>query len=120
VCLDLEDEGALAGRIMKLDGTGAPLAMRYVTAYQDLGYKSITKSGFEVYLLSETKLTVTVGIRTEKKLKTRTVRLEPGKAKRVRLNVSGRSFRLELSVKEMAAAWTLNGGMQINMELDAD
>jgi hypothetical protein len=36
------------------------------------------------------------------------------------LNVSGRSFRLELSVKEMAAAWTLNGGMQINMELDAD
>ena len=116
----LEDEGALAGRIMKLDGTGAPLAMRYVTAYQDLGYKSITKSGFEVYLLSETKLTVTVGIRTEKKLKTRTVRLEPGKAKRVRLNVSGRSFRLELNVKEMAAAWTLNGGMQINMELDAD
>ena len=114
-----ESEGALVGRVMKLDGSGSPLPMRYVSAFQDLGYKSVTKSGFEVYLLSETDVSVTVGIRTEKKLKTRTVTLEAGKAKRVRLNVSGRSWRLELSVKSKKA-WRMNGGIQINMELDAD
>lgn len=113
-------DGGFAGRVMKLDGQGAPLAMRYVSAYQDLGYKSITKSGFEVYLLAETRMQISVGIRTEKKLKTRNVQLEAGKAKRVRLNVAGRSFRLELNVKPMDTAWRLNGGMQINMELDAD
>ena len=114
-----EAEGDLVGRVMRLDGNGDPLPMRYVSAYQDLGYKSITKSGFEVYLLAETNVTITVGIRTEKKLKTRTVTLEAGKAKRVRLNVSGRSWRLELSVRSKKP-WRFNGGVQINMELDAD
>lgn len=115
-----EDAAALVGRVMKLDGSGAPLAMRYVSAYQDLGYKSITKSGFEVYLIAETRMNVTIGIRTEKKLKTRRVALEAGKAKRVRLNVSGRSFRLELTVDDADEPWQINGGIQINMELDAD
>ena len=114
-----EAEGDLVGRVMRLDGNGDPLPMRYVSAYQDLGYKSITKSGFEVYLLAETNVTITVGIRTEKKLKTRTVTLEAGKAKRVRLNVSGRSWRLELSARSKKP-WRFNGGVQINMELDAD
>ena len=109
----------LVGRVMKLDGSGTALPMRYVSAYQDLGYKSITKSGFEVYLLADTDMTVTVGIRTEKKIKSRTVQLAGGKAKRVRLNVAGRSFRLELNV-DGGDAWCLSGGIQINMELDHD
>lgn len=109
----------IAGRVMKLDGSGDALPMRYVTAYQDLGYKSITKSGFEIYLLADSDMTVTVGIRTEKKLKSREVALIGGKAKRVRINVAGRSFRLELSVAD-TAAWCLSGGIQINMELDSD
>ena len=112
-------EGELAGRIMKLDGQGDALPMRYVSAYQDLGYKSITKSGFEVYLLAENNMQVTVGIRTEKKIKTRTVDLIAGKAKRVRLNVAGRSFRLELSI-DGGQPWTMGAGLQINMELDSD
>ena len=111
--------GTNAGRIMKLDGKGDALPMRYVSAYQDLGYKSVTKSGFEVYLLSEQDMTVTVGIRTEKKLKTRTVNLVAGETKRVRLNVSGRSFRLELDV-EGGQEWCISAGLQINMELDSD
>lgn len=113
------EDGELTGRVMKLDGSGAALPMRYVSAYQDLGYKSITKSGFEVYLLADSDMAVTVGIRTEKKLKTRTVELTGGKAKRVRLNVAGRSFRLELSVDE-GEPWLLSSGIQINMELDSD
>ena len=114
-----EGSGGLDGRVMKLDGEGEALPMRYVTAYQDLGYKSITKSGFEVYLLADTDMTVVVGIRTEKKIKTRTVMLTGGKAKRARLNVAGRSFRLELNVAD-TKPWCLNGGIQINMELDSD
>ena len=110
---------ALVGRVMKLDGSGEALPMRYVSAYQDLGYKSITKSGFEVYLLADSDMTVEVGIRTEKKLKTREVALVGGKAKRVRLNVAGRNFRLELSVAG-GSAWCLSSGIQINMELDHD
>lgn len=113
------EAGSKAGRVMKLDGSGEALPMRYVTAYQDLGYKSITKSGFEVYLLSDTDMTVDVGIRTEKKKKSRTVVLTGGKAKRARLNVSGRSFRLELGVVE-TVPWRLSSGIQINMELDHD
>lgn len=115
----VEMVGGKAGRVMKLDGSGEALPMRYVTAYQDLGYKSITKSGFEVYLLADTDMTIDVGIRTEKKIKSRTVDLVGGKAKRVRLNVAGRSFRLELGVAEREK-WCLSAGIQINMELDAD
>ena len=37
----------------------------------------------------------------------------------IRLNVAGRSFRLELSA-DSGAAWRLGGGIQINMELDSD
>lgn len=110
----------MAGRVMKLDGSGHALPMRYVSAYQDLGYKSVTKSGFEVYLLADTDTTVTVGIRTEKKLKTRTVALIGGKAKRVRLNVAGRNFRLELGIDGREDPWCLSAGIQINMELDSD
>lgn len=113
------EDGGLAGRVMVLDGSGPALPMRYVTAYQDLGRKSVTKSGFEVYLLAETDMDITVGIRTEKKIKSRTVHLIGGKAKRVRLNVAGRMFRLELEVPE-GATWAMGAGLQINMELDAD
>lgn len=108
-----------AGRVMKLDGSGSALPMRWVSAYQDLGRKSVTKSGFEVYLLADTDMDIDVGIRTEKKIKNRMVALEAGKAKRVRLNVAGRSFRLEMNVGA-GDAWKLNGGIQINMELDSD
>ena len=112
-------EGGLAGRVMKLDGNGEALPMRYITAFQDLGYKSVTKSGFEVYMLADTPMTVTVGIRTEKKLKTKTVNLVADKAKRVRLNAVGRSFRLELEVPG-GQPWKIGAGLQINMELDED
>ena len=60
-----------------------------------------------------------VAIQTEKKRKARTVALTAGKARRVRLNASGRYFRLELSA-DPGRAWRLSGGIQINMELDSD
>ena len=108
---------------MRLDDSGNVLPMSYVTAWQDLGYKSAVKSGFEVYLCADQAITVKLGMRSEKKLKTRTVTLVANKTKRVRLNAQGRQFRLELEVPTPDAsitAWKLNGGIQINMELDWD
>ncbi len=113
------DGEEFTGRVMVLDEEGEALPMRYVTAYQDLGYKSVTKSGFEIYLLADEDMDVTVGIRTEKKLKQRKAHLTGGKPKRVRVNVAGRSFRLELTVPA-GAAWKMSAGLQIYMELDSD
>ena len=110
---------AQSGAVMVLDGSGDALPMRYVTAYQDLGYKSVVKNGFEVYLTSDSDMQLEVAIQTEKKRKARTVALTAGKARRVRLNASGRYFRLELSA-DPGRAWRLSGGIQINMELDSD
>lgn len=111
--------GNLNGAIMVMDGYGESLPMRYVTAYQDLSYKSIVKSGFEVYLLADNNMNIDVAIRTEKKLKKRTVELPAGKVKRVRLNANGRCFRLELSTED-TTPWTMSGGIQVNLELDPD
>lgn len=111
--------GGVAGRVMKLDGNGTALPMRYITAYQDLGYKSVTKSGFEIYLVADAAINVTAGIRTEKKIKKKSVTLVPNKAKRLRLNAVGRSFRFELEIPG-GTAWKMGTGFQINMELDED
>lgn len=116
---DSRPSTGLCGAVMKLDGTGESLPMRYVTAYQDLGNKAVVKSGFEVYLLSDNDMSITVGVRTEKKLKERTVHLIGGKAKKVRVNVAGRSFRLELAVPG-GDHWKMSAGLQVYMELDPD
>ena len=113
------DSDAGIGAVMVLDGSGDALPMRYITAYQDLGYKSVVKSGFEVYLISDSDVNVEVAIRTEKKRKARSVSLVAGKPKRVRINVSGRNFRLELSVPG-GNMCKMSGGIQVNMELDSD
>ena len=104
---------------MVLDGSGDALPMRYITAYQDLGYKSITKSGFEVYIVCDSDAEIEVAIQTEKKRKSRTVNLVAGKPKRIKLNVSGRNFRIEISVHS-GSSWAFSGGIQVNMELDSD
>ena len=108
-----------SGVVMVLDGSGDALPMRYITAYQDLGYKSITKSGFEVYIVCDYDAEIEVAIQTEKKRKSRTVNLVAGKPKRIKLNVSGRNFRIEISVHS-GSSWAFSGGIQVNMELDSD
>ena len=115
-----ESREKLGGTIMKLDGKGDVLPMNYVTAYQDLDHKSVTKSGFEIYIAADQDMEVTLGVRTEKKLKQRTVSLIAGVPKRVRLNVAGRFFRLEIDVPKANASWMIDGAIQVNMELDED
>lgn len=121
---DSRDNDTLpSGRVMVLDDTGNVLPMRYVTAWQDLGYRNVVKSGFEVYLCCDHDVEVKVGMRTEKKLKERTVSLTANKTKTVRLNAQGRQFRLELEIPTpdvKVTSWALLGNIQISMELDWD
>ena len=98
--------------------------MEWVSAWQDMGAKNITKSAFEIWITIDTTgfyetLPFTVGIETEKKLKSKDVLLQKGKAKRIRLNNSGKRFRLLLST-ETQETWFLRGGIQIRLEYDYD
>lgn len=61
-----------------------------------------------------------VGIRTEKKLKSKLVTLTNGKPKRVHINANGRYFRLELSADAQISPWRILGNITANMELDYD
>ena len=108
------------GAVYHFRGGAKMLPMEYITAYQDLGYKGVTKSGFELYLTADAAISVTAAIRTEKKYKAKTVQLEANKTKKLRLNATGRMFRLELRVPETTDAWKLLGTVEIDLETDWD
>ena len=108
------------GMVLELGG-GQPLPMSWASGYQDLGAKNSVKSAFTAYFTTEAEraFPLSLCIRTEKKAKTKTLLVKPGKAHRVNINVSGRYFRLELS-SETEIPWRLCGGIQLDMELDPD
>lgn len=106
------------GQVWKYGG-GEVLPFSWVSAWQDLDVKNATKSGFTVYLCGSADMEIKVGIRTEKKLKEKTVKLEAGKAKRLQINNSGRQFRVELT-SDTINEWELLGGLLVNLEMDYD
>lgn len=101
------------------EGSGNALPMRWVSGWQDLGMRYATKSAFSVYLLSPTGMKLTVGVETEKKLKTKEVELKAGVPKTVRINVNGRFARFLFETKQKKW-WNLAGGYQVYFELDYD
>lgn len=109
------------GRVLELGG-GEVLPMTWVSGYQDLGAKNSTKSAFELYYRIESEealIPLTLRIRTEKKVKEKSLRIKAGKAMRTAINVSGRYFRLEI-VSSGTSFWRLGSGMEIHCELDPD
>jgi hypothetical protein len=110
------------GRVFEMrDDIGKPLFCEWVSKYQDLGQKNSVKSAFLVYMMvdSEAPVELRVGIRTEKKLKTKIVKTKPGKMTRIQLNLTGRIFRLEIR-SYSAVPFTIAGGVKIDLELDPD
>lgn len=110
------------GRVFEMrDDIGKPLFCEWVSNYQDLGQKNSVKSAFLVYMMvdSEAPVELRVGIRTEKKLKTKIVKTKPGKMTRIQLNLTGRIFRLEIR-SYSAVPFTIAGGVKIDLELDPD
>lgn len=117
-CLTADEPGALC-TLGHGEGSGTPLPMAYISAKQTLGAPNVKKSAFEVYLTSPTGMTVTVSIGTEKKEKSKTVELVPGKTKRVNITANGRTFQIKLETKG-GKWWNLAGGYSVHMELDYD
>lgn len=103
------------------DDKGVPLPCEWISGYQDLGLKNSIKSAFVVYMMveSEAPAELRVGIRTEKKLKQKTIKTKPGKMTRLHLNLQGRIFRLEIR-SYSAVPFTIAGGVRVDVELDPD
>lgn len=110
------------GRVFEMrDDKGLPLPTVWKSGYQDLGLKNSTKSAFLLYMTvdAETPFELQLGLRTEKKLKQKTVTVKPGKPLRVHLNNQGRYFRLEIQCYS-AVPFSIMGGARIDLELDPD
>lgn len=110
------------GRVYELrDDMGMPMFCEWISGWQDLGQKNSIKSAFVLYMLidAEAPVELRVGIRTEKKLKTKIVQAKPGKMCRIHLNLQGRIFRLEIR-SYSAVPFTIAGGFKIDLELDPD
>lgn len=109
------------------DEGGKACPMRWVSGWQDFGYKNTAKSGWEAYLTVEcdAEVELSLTIQTEKKAKTKTILFEPppegryAKQRRVRFGGNGRRFRV---IVESAGStpWKIIGGLQIETETDTD
>ena len=92
------------------------------TGWMDLGGKNVQKSAFELrfYAKGETGATMTLTVETERKEKQKSVALyETGKMHKVRIANRGKRFRLKIET-EGTQAWSIMGGMQINMDIDGE
>ena len=116
---------AAPGRIGLWQEAGESVPMRWVSPWQDLGWKNQMKGSFQVYLTVECAepAELRVSIETEKKKKTKTVVFAPStsnaRQKKISFGGSGRRFRLIIE-SGTAAAWRITGGVQIDMETDRD
>lgn len=109
------------GILYEMDEQGECLPIKWVSAYQDLGIKGSVKSAFTAYFTCEAdgRFPLTVGIRTEKKVKKKNLVITPGKPVKTNINVSGRYFRVEIE-SDSRIPFRINGGMRFHMELDPD
>ena len=106
---------------------GHAMPTRWVSGWQDFGYKNMLKGSFTMYLNVECRepVTLSLGIQTEKKLKTKLVTFQPpvegrgSKERRVVFGGNGRRFRV-LIESNGTEPWRLIGGVQIEAETDMD
>ena len=130
-------------------GEPSKAVTRWVTPWNDLGCKNVTKGAFELYLLPEVQdrpVVLRISLQTEKWTKTRFLRVTPASWKgvawpddlmsgwggplhssekqfaprRLRFNGSARRFRIIIESEENSAPWRIVGGMALSMESDAD
>ena len=110
-------------KLASLDGQEAD-NLYYVTAWQDLGANNVLKSEFEIYISALVDMgdsvEMEIGIETEQKKKAKSVTIESGKIRRVKLNAKGRKFRVWINAKAQKEAWKLAGSIQILYSLDYD
>jgi hypothetical protein len=125
----------LPGKIMKINydswetGVAAGKTAKWETPWMDFGRKSIAKGGYEIYFNPEVRkfpVTFRFSIRTEKKVKSKTITIQPTidkeKQKRIRFGGTSRRFKLIIEVLSIAkdATWRLTGGIHMIVETDPD
>ena len=125
----------LPGKIVILNydswetGSAAGKTVKWETPWMDFGRKSMAKGGYEVYLSPEVRgfpVTFRLSIKTEKKVKSKLVTIQPtiAKAKQKKVRFGGTSRRFKLIIESMAApqgaTWRLVGGIQMVVETDPD
>ncbi len=102
--------------------TGSAQPMRWVGGWQDAGASDVTKLHFCLYLTVDCQrdTPIRLTVETETKAKTKTVVFHPGKRQRCfRFHLSGRRFRLMVE-SDGDEPWQLAGGMQLDMDTEAD
>lgn len=116
------------GRIFKWEEeSGVVVPMRWVSGWQDFGYKNMTKGSWNIYTTveCEQEVTLQLTVQTEKKSKTKTITFSPpdegrqAKQKRINFGGNGRRFRLIIE-SESTKPWRMIGGLQIEVETDTD
>lgn len=104
--------------------------LRWVSPWNDLGRKDITKGCFEVYFLPEVQkapVTLKITVETEKSVRSRyyTAKPEPygstghTRQKKLRFNGNGRRFRLIIEAPA-GPVWRLASGVLMLSEIEAD
>ncbi len=110
------------GRVYAMN-EGEAQEARWEMPYQDQGGKNAWKSGFKIYLTIEAKndVSVRVDVETERKVKSKVYQVAKGarKMKRVQIGNRGRRWRLVFSAPA-GAMWEMLGGVQVDMDTDAD
>lgn len=108
--------------------TSAPL--KWVTPWNDLNARSLTKGPFDLYILCEVKdkpVTLWFSIQTEKKTMRKKyvcfpVRDERSQHRQEKIHFPGycRRFRLIIESEEGQGCWRLIGGIMAELEVDSD
>ena len=115
-------------------GSASGAACRWVTPWQDLGYKRMNKGPFKFYFLPEVKdrpVVFKVTIQTDKKIRTKEVRVDPqlewehkrgesAPQKTLHFYEEGRRFRVIIETEEKAPVWRLASGFMVVCDVSND
>lgn len=104
----------------------------WITPWNDLNYKNMTKSAFTLYLTAESKAgaDIEITLQTENRSKTKVYSVPSGlssseesalqcKQKRITFSAKGRRFRLIIKSYRQPA-WRIVGGLLLSMETELD
>ena len=126
---------SLPGKVMLINydswetGETSGKDAKWETPWMDFNFKTIAKGGYEIYFNPEVRtfpVTFRFSIQTEKKIKTKTVTIQPtvdkNKQKRIRFGGTSRRFKLIIEALPVSpkATWRLTGGVQMVVETDPD
>lgn len=115
-------------------GIASTAPCRWVTPWQDLGYKRMNKGPFKVYLLAEVKdkpAVLKISLQTDKRMQTKEIRIDPQLEWEHKKNESAhqkiihftgecRRFRLIIETEKEQPVWRLTSGLMVVCDVSSD